>query len=49
MPKVLYEVAFAFGAMKTAFSIFTTVPRVRVDERDVIRNVSTGVLVAEDD
>lgn len=47
---MLYEVAFAFGALKEAFSIYTTLPRNRVDEHaSVVGNISAGVLVIEND
>ena len=50
--QVLYEIAYAFGSMTTAFSIFTMMPRARISEDSLISDVSgvsTGLVVEEDE
>ena len=50
--QVLYEIAYAFGSMTTAFSIFTVMPRARISEDSLISDisgVSTGLVVEDDE
>ena len=45
---MLYEIAYAYGNMTTAFSISTLMPRTRVSENCLISDitgVSTGLVV----
>ena len=50
--QVLYEIAYAFGNMTTAFSIFTMIPHARISEHSLISDisgVSTGLVVEDDE
>lgn len=45
---MLYEIAYAYGNMTTAFSISTLIPRTRIPESSLISDitgVSTGLVV----
>lgn len=48
---MLYEIAYAFGSMIKPFSIFTVLPRDRVSDRLLIRDISisSSLLVVEED
>ena len=49
---MLYEIAFAFGSMTSAFSISTMMPHARISEDWLISDitgVSMGLVVEEDE
>lgn len=47
--QILYEIAYGFGCVKVGFTIYTVLPRMRVHENDIIKDVKSGVLVVEVD
>ena len=47
--QVLYEIAYAFGSVTGAFSIFTRMPKSRVCEDKVVDDINSDVLMVEED
>jgi len=47
--QVLYEIVYAFGNVSTSFSIFTMIPRQHINEKESFYNITTSVLVVEED
>ena len=46
---MLYEIVYAFGNVSAHFSIYTMIPRHRISEQESICNITTSVLIVEED